>query len=138
MRLSLVFGNEAKDGVCPFYRRDECSHRDIGAGEEKAATADSHAQRWNYFAHHYRRELPQVNHLVLYNSGLCSIPKRCRRWRSVRSATKRLLPSLRMLSLDTRELFVQRDRLSAPRSRLPAQVSLRIILGLESADEEVV
>ena len=138
MRLSLVFGNEAKDGVCPFYRRDECSHCDIGAGEEKAATADSHAQRWNFFAHHYRRELPQVNHLVLYNSGSLLNPKEMSPLALgalCDEAAK--LPSLRMLSLDTRELFVQRDRLSALRSRLPAQVSLRIILGLESADEEV-
>ena len=43
-----------KDGVCPFYRRNECSHRDIGAGEEKAATADPSA-RAGTFAHHYRR-----------------------------------------------------------------------------------
>ena len=42
-----------------------------------------------------------------------------------------------MLSLDTREVFVRRERLAELRKRLPSQVALRVIVGLESADDEV-
>lgn len=138
VRLALVFGNEAKDGVCPFYRRQECSHCDIGAGEGQAVDAGSHLLRWQWFVHHYRRELPSVRHLVLYNSGSLLNPKEMSTaalGTICEEAAK--LPKLRMLSLDTRELFVKRQRLSALRAGLPAQVQLRVILGLESADEEV-
>ncbi len=138
VRLALVFGNEAKDGVCPFYRRDECSHCDIGAGEGQAVDAGSHLLRWQWFAHHYRNELPTVSHLVLYNSGSLLNPKEMSPEALEKlCANAAKLPALRMLSLDTRELFVRRERLSALRSRLPQQVQLRVILGLESADEEV-
>lgn len=137
-RLALVFGNEAKDGQCPFYRRKECSHCDIGAGEGQAVDALAHAQRLAWFAYHYRRELPEVTHLVLYNSGSLLNPREMSpsALRTICDWAARL-PALRMLSLDTRELFVNRQRLRELRQRLPDQVALRVILGLESADDEV-
>jgi hypothetical protein len=137
-RLALVFGNEAKEGQCPFYRRSECSHCDIGQGEGHAVSAEHHGQRLRWFVHHYRRELPMVSHLVLYNSGSLLNPKEM-----TPAALDMLLdfagtlPSLQMLSLDTRELFVTQARLRMLRQRLRSQVALRLILGLESADDEV-
>lgn len=137
-RLALVFGNEAKDGACPYHRRSECSHCDIGAGEGQAVSALEHALRLQWFAYHYRRELPMVRHLVLYNSGSLLNPREMSEaalcgivdWAAQ-------LPSLHMLSLDTREVFVRRERLAELRKRLPSQVALRVIVGLESADDEV-
>lgn len=137
-RLALVFGNEAKDGSCPFYRRGECSHCDIGEGEGHAVSADHHARRLRWFMHHYRRELPEVRHLVLYNSGSILNPKELSPaaldsildWANT-------LPRLQMLSLDTRELFVNKERLISLRERVRPQLALRLILGLESADDEV-
>lgn len=137
-RLALVFGNEAKDGQCPFYRRGECSHCDIGDGEGQAVSADHHVRRLRWFIHHYRRELPTVSHLVLYNSGSVLNPKELSPhaldsiidWANT-------LPGLQMLSLDTREVFVSQERLVLLRQRVRSQVALRLILGLESADDEV-
>jgi len=138
LRLALVLGNEAKDGQCPYFRRSECSHCDIGAGEGQAALPTSHAKRLAWFSYHYRRELPQVGHLVLYNSGSLLNPRECSpdALRSICDWAAEL-PALRMLSLDTREVFVTRERLRELRQRLPEQVALRVILGLESADDEV-
>jgi hypothetical protein len=81
------------------------------AGEGQAVDTLAHAQRLAWFDYHYRRELPEVTHLVLYNSGSLLNPREMSP-----SALRTIcdwaaqLPSLRMLSLDTRELFVNRQR----------------------------
>ena len=105
-RLALVFGNEAKDGQCPVYRRSECSHCDIGQGEGHAVSAEHHGQRLRWFVHHYRRELPMVSHLVLYNSGSLLNQGDDPAALDMLLDFAGTLPSLQMLSLDTRELFV--------------------------------
>jgi carbamoyltransferase len=137
-RLALVFGNEAKDGACPFHRLGQCNHCDIGEGEGHAVDAAHHARRWAWFQHHYRREWASIEHLVFYNSGSVLAQKEMSpealRFLCEQAAK---LPNLKMLSLDSREGFVTRDRVRPVRDGLPSNVALRIILGLESADDEV-
>ena len=68
-RLALVFGNEAKDGICPYYRAGRCHHCDIGAGEGRAFDTASNAARLRWFEASYAERWPELAHLVVYNSG---------------------------------------------------------------------
>ncbi|MEO2016751.1 MAG: hypothetical protein ABGZ53_20535, partial [Fuerstiella sp.] len=85
-----------------------------------------------------RELLPQLAHLVVYNSGSVLNPREL--------APEFLLdicdqadamPNLLVLSLDTREAYLNTDRLVQLAERLPRRVCVRPILGLESADDEV-
>ena len=69
VRLALVFGNHAPGGQCPYFAAGKCRHCDIGAGEGAAFTSELNRQRLAWFQGQYRQILPEVVHLVLYNSG---------------------------------------------------------------------
>ena len=117
VRLALVFGNHAPGGRCPYYAAGKCHHCDIGAGEGAAVTSELNRQRLAWFQEHYRQVLPEVVHLVLYNSGSLLNPQEMPAdlldevlvW-------ARSLPALRMVSLETRENAVNRT-LDTPRGR---------------------
>ena len=89
-------------------------HCDIGAGEGAAATSELNRQRLAWFQEHYRQVLPEVAHLVLYNSGSLLDPQEMPAdlldevlvW-------ARSLPALRMVSLETRESAVTERSLAA-------------------------
>ena len=48
-RLALVFGNEFKEGECPFYTARQCHHCDIGAGEGTQFTPVMNRERLAFF-----------------------------------------------------------------------------------------
>lgn len=135
-RLALVFGNHNQDGLCPFFAADRCHHCDIGAGEGRAFDLSANRDRLEWFEQRYATLLPEVAHLILYNSGnvlnpremppelLLEITRWARRW-----------PSLKVVSLDSREPFVTRDRLVNVGRELSPGWTLRPILGLETADD---
>ena len=74
-RLSLVFGNHARGGLCPYYTAPQCFHRDIGAGEGTAFDHASNRQRLAWFREYYLPRLTSISHLVLYNSGSVLNPR---------------------------------------------------------------
>jgi hypothetical protein len=136
VRLALVFGNEAPGGVCPFYGR-QCYHCDIGAGEGVRFDAQMNRARLTFFCQHYAVALPRVAHLVLYNSG--SVLNR----RELSDQTLEAilewaatLPECRVVSLDSREMFITEERLDFALKRVRADQQLRPILGLETQDDQ--
>jgi hypothetical protein len=141
-RLALVFGNEAPGGRCPFYGR-QCRHCDLGAGEGVRFTPRMNRERLRWFRAHYRAVLPHVRHLVVYNSGSVLNPEEM----SPETLARVLgfaaeLPECRVVSLDTREVFVDPAtlrRLTAPETPpgTGGRQSLRLILGLESQKDEI-
>lgn len=137
-RLALVFGNENRDGACPFWQQRQCNHCDIGRGEGQSVQPKEHARRLAWFAHHYRQDVPTVEHLLFYNSGSVLNPKEMSPW-ALETLCEQVAswPALRMLSIETREAFVQTKRLRPLLARLGPKVALRVVLGLESADDEV-
>lgn len=135
LRLALVFGNGAPGGVCPFYRRDKCWHCDIGAGEGRRFDADDNRRRLAALQERYAKILPQVAHLVVFNSGSTLNPTELDRTflREV-VAWGAGLPCIRQISLDSRESFIRARHLE-PLLEVAGSVPLRPILGLESADD---
>jgi hypothetical protein len=138
VRLALVFGNHAPGGRCPYYAAGNCRHCDIGAGEGAAAVSASNCQRLAWFRQHYRRILPEVAHLVLYNSGSLLNPQEMPAdllgeilvW-------ARSLPALRMVSLETRENAVTERALRRVADALGPGRMARVILGLETSDDHL-
>lgn len=135
VRLALVFGNEAPAGRCPFYGR-QCYHCDIGEGEGAQFDSDTNARRLKFFQHHYARLLPEVVHLVLYNSGSVLNP------RELSAPTLEMLlkwaaalPRCQVVSLDSREGFVTARALRRVLDCLREDQRPRPILGLETQDE---
>ena len=107
VRLALVFGNHAPGGRCPYYTAGQCSYCDIGAGEGAAATLESNRRRLAWFQEHYRQILPEVAHLVLYNSGSLLNPQEMpAELLDAILVWARSLPSVRVVSVDTREQAV--------------------------------
>ena len=112
VRLALVFGNHAPGGQCPYYAAGQCRHCDIGAGEGAAATSESNRQRLAWFQEHYRQVLPEVAHLVLYNSGSLLNPREMPAdMLDEILAWARSLPALRSVSLESRESAVTESSL---------------------------
>ena len=123
VRLALVFGNHAPGGRCPYYTAGQCSYCDIGAGEGAAATLESNRQRLAWFQEHYHEILPEVAHLVLYNSGSLLNPQEMPpELLDAILAWARSLPAVRVVSVDSREGLVTEVAVkrvaSAFRSRL--------------------
>jgi len=136
-RLALVFGNEAPEGRCPFYGR-QCRHCDVGAGEGVRFTPRMNRARLRRFRRHYRAALPGVDHLVLYNSGSVLNPREM----SLDTLARVLgfaaeLPRCRVVSLDTREHFVDPATLGRLCAPTGGEQTLRLILGLETQDDEI-
>jgi len=137
-RQALVFGNEAPGGECPFYKARLCHHCDIGRGEGARFDAALNRRRLAWFRARYEALWPRVAHLVVYDSGSVLNPAELSP--AVLDevvAFARGLPSLRALSLDTREGYVQRSRLVALARALGAPRRIAPILGLESADDAI-
>ena len=137
-RMAWVFGNQDKGGVCPYRRAGLCHHCDIGDGEGHQFTTSMNRDRLNWFMEHDHGLLPQLAHLVVYNSGSVLNARELSPeiLLDICDATE-AMPNLRVLSLDTREAFLDTVRLVQITKRLPEGVCLRPILGLESADDEI-
>ncbi len=138
VRLELVFGNHAPGGRCPYYSGGNCRHCDIGAGEGAAVTPELNRQRLAWFQEHYRQVLPEVAHLVFYNSGSLLDPQEMPAdlldevlvW-------ARSLPVLRMVSVETRESAVTEHSLRRVADALGPGRMARVILGLETSDDHL-
>lgn len=137
LRLALVFGNQARGGICPFYKRDRCWHCDIGAGEGRAFDTDANRRRLEWLKERYASCWSEVSHLVLFNSGSTLSPRELDPGflREV-VAWAATLPRLRELSLDSRETWIRTANLQ-PLAEVAGALRLRPILGMESADDTV-
>lgn len=136
LRLALVFGNQAPNGQCPYYAAGRCHHCDIGAGEGHRFSLAENRQRLAWFQEFYAQVLPRVAHLVLYNSGsTLNVQELPHELLVEVLGWAAALPSLQLVSLDSREAFVQHKRL-VELARVLGR-PLRPILGLESARESV-
>jgi hypothetical protein len=137
MRLALVFGNEGKNGSCPFHGQ-QCLHCDIGAGEGVAFTPEMNAARLDFFRDHYHDVFPKLGHLVVYNYGSTFNDN------EFSASTRRkimdftdALPLLRRISFDSREHFVTAERVSEMVALLRDSQRLSVTLGLESQSDEI-
>ena len=120
----------------PYYAAGQCRHCDIGAGEGAAATSELNRQRLAWFQGHYRQVLPEVAHLVLYNSGSLLNPQEMpAEVLDEILAWARSLPALRIVSLETRENAVTELSLRRVADALGPGRMLRVILGLETSDD---
>jgi hypothetical protein len=137
-RLALVFGNHAPGGQCPYYVASKCHHCDIGAGDGIEFDSSLNRRRLEWFCEYYTDVLPNVNHMVFYNSG------------SVFSRTEmpaelldeltdfaRSLPAIKVLSLDSREAFISEAAVARVANRFGSGGIVRPILGLETADDRL-
>jgi hypothetical protein len=135
-RLALVFGNEARGGVCPFYSR-QCYHCDIGAGEGLQFDTAMNRERLMFFRRHYAAVLPKAAHLVLYNSGSVLNPRELAAG-SLAAVLEYAagLANCRVISLDSREAYISRAHLDRVLGCLRPDQQPRPILGLETQDDE--
>jgi len=135
-RLALVFKNHSPDGLCPWFRAGRCHHCDIGGGEGGAGDLEQNRARLRWFEQRYQDALPKLAHLVLYDSGSVLSPKELPgEFLDEVCSWARALPSLEVVSLDTREPFVRAARLVSLAELLGPSRSVRPILGLETADD---
>lgn len=138
VRLALVFGNHAPGGRCVYHAAGRCHHCDIGAGEGVAFTPQMNHERLAWFQEYYRSTLPEVMHLVLYNSGsfLSSREMPIALLDDV-LAFAGSLPALQVLSLESRENEVTRMSVRRVVESTKPDVMTRVILGLETADDHL-
>ena len=135
-RLALVFGNHAPGGVCPYYAAARCQHCDIGGGEGAAFDHDANSRRLQWFRVYYADLWPELNHLVLYNSGSILNPLEMPRDLLGEILDfAGVLPGLRSVSLESRESFIEPDILVQIASKLGPCRCVRPILGLETAND---
>jgi hypothetical protein len=137
-RLALVFGNHARGGLCPYVAAQRCFHCDIGSGEGAASDHETNRQRLAYFRDHYQCYLASISHLVLYNSGSVLNPREMPL--DVLDeilAFARALPSLCVVSLDSREAFINPGTLERVLQCLGEGYEVRPVLGIETADDRI-
>lgn len=133
VRLAIVMGNHAPGGMCPFAAAGRCHHCDIGLGEGHELDVPMNLRRLRWLRAYYGSELETVEHLLVYNSGSTLNPRELP-W----EVTERIvtfsarLENLRVLSLESRELFVTEDVVVKIAELLGPGKELRVILGLES------
>lgn len=135
-RLALVFGNEFARGECPFYTAKQCNHCDIGAGEGKQFDIGMNAERLGFFQEQY--DVQGIEHLVIYNSG--STLNRREMSRETLGEVLDYAASLdncKVVSLDSREMYVTEDSLDYVVDKLRGDQQARVILGVESQSDEV-
>lgn len=138
LRLALVFGNQAKDGICPYYRSNYCHHCDIGAGEGVEFDTITNLRRLEWFKEYYKSLLPKVAHLVIYNSGSTLNKKELSPDVSKEIMLfAKTLPKLQLISMDSREVFIETNYIKELATILGEKYSLRVIIGLESIDEDI-
>ncbi|MBE9040073.1 hypothetical protein IQ235_04610 [Oscillatoriales cyanobacterium LEGE 11467] len=136
-RLVLVFGNESKNGECPFYRY-QCHHCDIGAGEGMGFDGSSNQQRLEFFQDYYADLLVDARHLLIYNSG--STLNHAEMSRETFAAILNLVSGLKnckLVSLDSREMYITPDNLDRLSHHLGISQRASIILGVESQNDEI-
>lgn len=137
-RLALVFGNHAKDGVCPYARAKRCHHCDIGFGEGVQFDSAMNLRRLQWLQQYYDACWSEVAHLLIYNSGSTLNPRElspevCDHITSFASS----LPKLRQLSMDSREAFVTTAYVRQLALTLGEGKRFGIIIGVESADARI-
>ena len=137
-RLALVFGNHARGGICPYYAASLCHHCDIGRGEGVPYDVATNRQRLNWYRSVYAEELPTIAHLVIYNSGsVLNSVEMPFEFLSEVLAMARGISTVKEISLDSRESYVTADRLLRIAEQLRPDQRVRIIVGIESADEHI-
>lgn len=137
-RLALVFGNHAAGGFCPYYTGQRCFHCDIGAGEGTAFDLRANRQRLAWFREYYRPRLDSISHLVLYNSGSVLNPQEMPpELLDEIVAVAGPLPAVSVISLDSRESFIKQGTLRRILMNAQPGVTVRPILGIESADDRI-
>ena len=136
-RLALVFGNEFLDGRCPFYQK-QCNHCDIGAGEGIQFNYELNRQRLEFFQDYYADILPEVAHLIIYNSGSTlnklemSLETLCHIAQYAASLEK-----CQIVSWDSRESYIKSKNLDVIVNNLRHNQQIKIILGIESQDDKI-
>ncbi|MDB5385695.1 MAG: Archaeal-type Fe-S oxidoreductase [Planctomycetaceae bacterium] len=137
-RLALVFGNHAERGECPFYTASRCHHCDIGMGEGVAFDLATNRRRLEWYQSYFRHEWEALTHLVIYNSGSVLNPVEMPfEFLQDILAVVRRVASIRVVSLDSRESFVTVDRILRIAEQLRDDQCVRIILGIESANDHI-
>jgi hypothetical protein len=132
MRLALVFGNEAFAGKCPFYE-NHCYHCEIGGGEGKQFAHAMNKERLEFFRTYYSAILPEVVHLVIYNSGSTLNRKEMSKKTLDEILTFiKALKNCRIVSFDSRELFITENKVRQVLHSLRNDQQVRLILGIES------
>jgi hypothetical protein len=138
LRLAIVLGNEALSGMCPHAARNNCYHCDIGLGEGRRFDSAMNLARFRWIQGHFSSIWPSVAHLVVYNSG--SVLNRSELAPEILTVVldfARSLPELRVVSLESREAFVTPEVVSKLAADLGAGREVRVILGIESADDRI-
>ncbi len=137
IRLALVFGNEALKGKCPFYG-SQCYHCDIGKGEGRQFTHAMNKERLDFFRLYYRDVLPKVVHLLVYNSGSTLNRKEMSK-KTLDEILNfiRTLNNCRIVSFDSREIFIADNKMQHILGGLRNDQKMRIILGVESQNKAI-
>jgi hypothetical protein len=138
LRLAIVLGNEAPSGICPYAAKNLCHHCDIGMGEGRRFDAAMNLARFRWLQEHYSSIWPKVAHLVVYNSG--SVLNRLELAPETLTAVldfARSLPELRLVSVESREAYVTPEVVSRLTADLGAGREVRVIVGIESADDTI-
>ena len=136
VRLALVFGTHAPGGLCPYAAAEKCHHCDIGAGEGARFDIAKNRHRLAWFRVHHAEVLSQVAHLVLFNSGSVLNPRELpRELLDEILDFADSLPALRVVSLDSREVYITARSVEHSASRISPRRVVRSILGLETAND---
>jgi hypothetical protein len=138
LRLAIVLGNQAIGGTCPFAKARLCHHCDIGLGEGVRFSTELNLRRVEWLKNYYASVFPELSHLIIYNSGSTLNPVELSP-EVIESLLSyvRTLPNLKVVSMDSRESFVTSSRVVQIASQLGLGRELRIILGVESADDKI-
>ena len=137
-RLALVFGNHAAAGECPFYTASRCHHCDIGMGEGAQFDIETNRDRLRWYQLNFEHDLPSIAHLVIYNSGSVLNPAEMPfLLLSEIAGLACRFPLMKIISLDSREMFVTARRVRQIAHQLRDDQCLRIIIGIESANDEI-
>ena len=137
-RLALVFGNENKEGLCPFYKAKQCNHCDYGAGEGVQFTTEMNVDRLEFFKTHYKDNLEGIEHLIIYNSGsILNKKEMSKETLGTILDYASFLESCKVISLDSREMYVTEDTLDYIVDNLRKDQQVRVILGIESQDDMI-
>jgi hypothetical protein len=92
----------------------------------------------NWFRDYYRGYLDSIRHLVVYNSGSVLNPREMLpELLEDIIAFARSLPSVRVVSMDSREPYIKPKVLERILSAAGGGITIRPILGLESADDRI-
>jgi len=135
-RLAISFGNENREGSCPFYGH-QCFHCDIGKGEGRFDIS-LNQDRLLYFEAHYGNALRNVEHLIVYNSGsaLNSNELSDETLKHILNYAKSL-ENCKVISFDSREMYVIPSRLDLLIANLKADQHPRAIIGIETQSDDI-